>query len=165
MTSGEMPPGEPGGATRASYGDVDVSGPERAGPRSARDESIGQLLSDLSSDTSRLMRQEVALAQAELKQKAKAAGKGAGMLAGAAVTGLAMLGALTAFLIVLIDLVTPLWAAALAVTVLWGLVAAVLAMTGRKEMQRATPAKPEQTIETIKEDVSWAKTQAKSVRK
>jgi uncharacterized membrane protein YqjE len=159
-----MTAGDGEGASGASFAQ-DVGVPERARPTTARDESFGQLLSDLSADTSKLVRQEVALAQAELTQKAKAAGKGAGMFAGAAVMALAMLGALTAFLIVLIDLVAPLWAAALAITVLWALVAAVLALAGRTEIKRATPVKPEQTVETVKEDVSWAKNQAKSARK
>ena len=127
-----------------------------------RDESFGKLLADLSADTSTLVRQEIELARVELTEKAKTAGKGIGMLGGAAVVALAMLGALTAFLIVLLDLWMPLWLAALIVTVLWAIVAAVLASRGRKQLKAATPPKPEQTIETVKEDVQWAKTQMKS---
>jgi hypothetical protein len=132
---------------------------------STREESVGQLLGELSADMSTLVRQEVALAQAELSQKAKSAGKGAGMLAGAAVVGLAVLGALTAFLIIVIDLAAPTWLAALVVTVVWVLVMVGLALAGRAALKRALPAKPEQTVETVKEDVAWAKNQAKSVRK
>lgn len=135
------------------------------GGGTAREESIGQLLKELSADTSELVRQEVRLAQAEIKQKATRAGKGAGLLAGAAVIGLAMLGALTALFIIALAIVLPNWAAALCVTIFWALVAGVLALAGRKQLQRALPPQPEQTVETVKEDVSWAKTQAQSVKK
>jgi hypothetical protein len=87
------------------------------------------------------------------------------MLAGAAVAALLMLGALTATLIVVLDSFLPLWLAALIVTLLWGLVGAVLASRGRTELQRATPPVPEQTVETVKEDIQWAKTQTGSARR
>jgi hypothetical protein len=54
------------------------------------------------------------------------------------------------------------WLAALIVTVVWGIVAAVLALRGKREVQEASPPAPEQTIETIKEDAEWAKTQVRS---
>lgn len=130
-----------------------------------RDEPAGQLLRELSQQTSTLVRQEVALAKAELTQKGKLAGKGAGMLGGAAVMGLGLLGAFTTFLIAVIALAVPVWVAAAAVTVLYALLAGVLALAGRSELRRATPPKPEQTIDTVKEDVQWAKNQAKSARK
>ena len=91
-------------------------------------------------------------------QKGKLAGKGAGMLAGAAVTALLGLGALTALLIIALDGFLPLWLAALIVTLLWLAVAGVLAMAGKKALQAATPPAP-QTVETVKEDIQWAKTQ------
>ena len=84
-----------------------------------RDRGIGELVKDLASQTSTLVRQEIKLAQAEVTQKGKLAGKGAGMLAGAAVVALLGLGALTAFLIIVLDSFLPLWLAALIVTVLW----------------------------------------------
>jgi uncharacterized membrane protein YqjE len=127
-----------------------------------RDRPIGELVKDLAGQTSTLVRQELQLAQAELTNKGKLAGRGAGMLAGAAVAALLMLGALTATLIVVLDSFLPLWLAALIVTLLWGLVGAVLAARGRKELQRATPPVPEQTVETVKEDIQWAKTQTGS---
>jgi uncharacterized membrane protein YqjE len=127
-----------------------------------RDRPIGELVKDLAGQTSTLVRQEIQLAQAELTNKGKLAGRGAGMLAGAAVAALLMLGALTATLIVVLDSFLPLWLAALIVTLLWGLVGAVLAARGRKELQRATPPVPEQTVETVKEDIQWAKTQTGS---
>jgi hypothetical protein len=127
----------------------------------ARDRGIGELVKDLASQTSTLVRQELQLAQAEVTQKGKLAGKGAGLLAGAAVAGLLALGALTAALIALLDEWMPTWVAALIVMALWALVAAVLAKSGQKELQRATPPAP-QTVETVKEDIRWAKTQTGS---
>jgi uncharacterized membrane protein YqjE len=91
----------------------------------------------------------------------KIAGKGAGMLAGAAVVALLGLGALTAFLIIVLDSFLPLWAAALIVTVLWLAIAAVLGLAGKNAIQKATPPAP-QTVETVKEDIQWAKTQTGS---
>jgi len=127
-----------------------------------RDESVGALLSDLSADLSTLVRQEIALAKVELTAKGKETGKGVGMLAGAGVIGLAMLGAFTICLIALLSLAMEVWVAALIVTVVWAIVAAVLVQMGRKQLKEAGPPKPEQTIETIKEDVQWAKTQMQS---
>ena len=86
------------------------------------------------------------------------------MLGGAAVAALLGLGALTALLIVALDSFLPLWLAALIVTVLWLAVAAVLALSGKKALQAATPPVP-QTVETVKEDIQWAKTQTGSARR
>ncbi len=124
--------------------------------------SVGELIGELSSDLSTLMRQEVALAKAELTQEASKAGQAAGMLAGAGVA---------AHLAIIFASLTAMWAlgnvmnlawAALIVTVVWAVVAAVLVQMGRKQLKEAGPPKPEQTIETIKEDVQWAKTQMQS---
>jgi hypothetical protein len=121
-----------------------------------RDRPIGELVKDLSQQTSTLVRQEIELARSELEAKGKVAGKGAGMLAGAAVAGLLALGALSAGLIGLLDEVMPVWVAALIVMVLWAVIAAVLAGAGRNALRRATPPAP-QTVETVKEDIQWAK--------
>ena len=121
-----------------------------------RERPIGDLVKDLSSQTSTLVRQEIELARAELQQKGKVAGKGAGMLAGAAVAALLALGALTAGLIALLDKAMATWVAALIVMALWAIVALVLAKAGQKSLQKATPPAP-QTIETVKEDIQWAK--------
>ena len=121
-----------------------------------RERPIGDLVKELSSQTSTLVRQEIELARAELQQKGKLAGKGAGMLGGAAIAALLALGALTAVLITLLDDVMPTPLAALIVTALWAVVALVLASAGRKSLQRATPPAP-QTVETVKEDIQWAK--------
>ena len=126
-----------------------------------RERGIGELVKDLAGQTSTLVRQEIKLAQAEVTEKGKVAGRGAGLLAGAGVAALLMLGTLTAVLVVALDSALPLWLAALIVTLLWGIVAAVLAQTGRKALQAATPPAP-QTVETLKEDIQWAKTQTGS---
>jgi uncharacterized membrane protein YqjE len=126
-----------------------------------RERGIGELVKDLAGQTSTLVRQEIKLAQAEVTEKGKVAGRGAGMLAGAGVAALLMLGTLTAVLVVALDSALPLWLAALIVTAIWGVVAAVLAQSGRKALRAATPPVP-QTVETVKEDIQWAKTQAGS---
>jgi hypothetical protein len=122
----------------------------------ARERPIGELVRDLSQQTSTLVRKEIELARAELQQKGKVAGKGAGLLGGAAVAGLLALGALTAALIALLDKAMATWVAALIVMALWAIVAAVLAKAGQGALKRATPPAP-QTVETVKEDIQWAK--------
>jgi uncharacterized membrane protein YqjE len=130
---------------------------EQGGPADLREHSIGELLKELSQETSTLVKQELALARAELSEQGKRAGTGAGMLGGAGVAGLLTLGALTATLIAVLDTGMKTWLAALIVTVLWGAIAAVLALQGRNKIKEATPPAP-QTVETVKEDVRWAKT-------
>lgn len=122
-----------------------------------RELGVGELVKDLSGQVSTLVRQEVELAKAELTEKGKQAGAGAGMFGGAAVAALLMLGSLTAFLILVLAIPLPAWAAALIVTALWGAVAAVLALRGREELRRMGKPVPEQTVETVKEDVQWLK--------
>jgi uncharacterized membrane protein YqjE len=129
-----------------------------------RDRGLGELVKDLAGQTSTLVRQEIKLAQAEVTQKGKLAGRGAGMLGGAAVAALLGLGALTALVIIALDSVLALWLAALIVTLLWLAIAGVLAMSGKKALQSATPPVP-QTVETVKEDIQWAKTQTGSAKK
>lgn len=129
-----------------------------------RDQSIADLLKELSQETTTLVRQELDLAKAEMTQKGKDAGVGAGLLGGAGITALLFLGSLTAFLILLLDGALANWLAALVVTIFWGIVAAVLALQGKNKLQEATPPAPEQTIETLKEDAAWAKTQTPSGR-
>jgi uncharacterized membrane protein YqjE len=122
----------------------------------SRDRPIGELVKELSSQTSTLVRQEIELARAELQQKGKLAGKSAGMLGGAAIAALLALGALTAGLIALLDREMATWVAALIVMALWAVVALVLATAGQKSLQKATPPAP-QTVETVKEEIQWAK--------
>jgi uncharacterized membrane protein YqjE len=136
---------------------VDGSPPDSGPNRLSMDESVGQLVSQLTTDLGQLTRQELALAKAELQVEAKKAGKGAGMLGGAAFAG---------WMVALFVSLTVMWAldeaidliwAALIVAAVWAVVAAVLAMTGRKELREVNP-KPDQTVESLKEDAKWLKT-------
>jgi uncharacterized membrane protein YqjE len=136
-----------------------------AGTDDLRDRSLGELLKQLSEQTTRLVHQELELAKAELQEKGKQAGAGAGMFGGAGAIGLAALGALTACFILALDIIMPAWLAALIVAVVYGIVAFVLVKQGQARMKRATPPLPEQTIETVKEDVEWAKTQMRSEKR
>jgi MFS family permease len=138
---------------------TDQAGPPVADPR---EKSIGELVKDLSAETSALIRQEMALAKAELSEKGKEAGKGAGLFGGAGVVGLLAGGALTAAIIALLDKAMDTWLAALIVAVVYGAIAAVLALRGKQELQQAAPPVPEQTVDSVKEDVAWAKTRARS---
>ena len=127
-----------------------------------RERPIGELLKQLSQETSTLVRQELELAKAEMSVKAKEGGKGAGLLGGAGVAGLLTLGALTATVIGLLDTGMKFWLAALIVTAIWGAIAAFLALSGRNKLQEAGPPVPEQAQQSVKEDVQWAKTQRQS---
>jgi len=130
-----------------------------------RSHSTGELVKQLSEQTTTLVRKELELAKAELSEKGKVAGQGAGMFGGAAVAGLLALGTLTAMILAVLDKAMDLWVAALIATALYGAIAAVLAMSGKDRIKQATPPAPEQTVETVKEDVQWAKSQARSARR
>jgi uncharacterized membrane protein YqjE len=116
--------------------------------------SIGELLSAVTGDLSTLMRQEVALAKAEVRKEASAAGKAAGMLAGSAVAANLALIFISLMLMFILGNVMALEWAALIVGVVWAIIAAVLYSVGRKRMATVSPM-PERTVETIKEDVRW----------
>jgi tetrahydromethanopterin S-methyltransferase subunit C len=122
-----------------------------------RDRSIAELLRQLSQETATLVRQEMELAKAEVAQKGKKAGLGAAMFGGAGAAGLGTLGAFTAFLILVLNTFMAAWLAALIVTLVYGAVTAVLVMRGKEKVQEAGSPVPEQTAETIKEDIEWAK--------
>lgn len=132
------------------------------GREAVRDRSTGELVRDLSRDTSLLVRQEIALAKAEMAEKAEKAGVGLGMLAGAAVAALLMLGTLTAFLVLALDGAMPAWTAALVVTLCWAVVAGVLALLGRQALREMGSPMPEQTMESVKEDIEWLKERNRS---
>ena len=126
--------------------------------------SVAELVKQLSEQTSRLARQEVELAKAELAVKGKRAGIGAGMFGGAGVFGFYALGALTAAAVLGLATAIAAWLAALIVAVVLGGVAAATALQGKKKIQQATPPLPEQATESVKEDVQWAKTRAEAGR-
>jgi len=106
-----------------------------------------------------LARQELQLAKAEMSEKGKKAGAGAGILGISGGVALLAGGAFTAFLILALDGVMPNWLAALLVAGAYAVVAAVLFSVGKNRVQEAGPFVPEQTIDSVKEDVQWAKTQ------
>jgi hypothetical protein len=130
-----------------------------------RGSPTGELVKQLSEQASTLIRQEIQLAKAELAEKGKTAGTGAGILGGAGLVAVLALGALTACLILALSEGMDGWLAALIVTVIYAAVAGVLALVGRDRMKEGMPPAPEQTIESVKEDVQWAKSRATSARK
>jgi uncharacterized membrane protein YqjE len=129
-----------------------------------RGRPTGELLKQLSEQTTTLVKQEIDLAKAELGEKGKQAGIGAGMFGGAGLFGVLALAALTACIIAALDTAMDLWLAALIVAVVYAAVAGVLGLQGRNKVQEATPPLPEQTTESVKEDLEWAKTRARSGR-
>ena len=116
--------------------------------------TTGELVTRLSAQISELVRGELTLAKAELTQKGKRAGIGAGLAGTAGVLALYGLGALIAAVIAALALVLPVWAAALIVAVVIFIVAGVLGLLGKNQIQRATPPVPENTVESVKRDVA-----------
>ena len=113
---------------------------------------MGELMTRLSEQTSRLVRDELALAQVELKNTAAQAGKGAGLLSGAGVLALYGLGAAIATAIIALGLVLPLWLSALIVTVVLFVAAGVAGLLGKKEVQQVSPT-PQRAVENVARDV------------
>lgn len=132
---------------------------------SGADRSFGELFKELTSDLSQLMRQELELLRVEMTEKARAAAGAGVMLSGAAVVGLLAAGSFTATVILVLALAMPAWVAALIVTVIYGIAAAAMGIAGRRKVEDVMPPVPRQTLQTVKEDVEWAKTQAKSVQR
>ena len=134
----------------------DPTGSHVAGGGDSR--SLGEVVGDLSNDLTTLVKQELELARTELKQEAAKAGKGAGMLGGAGVAGLLTLILALFALSYLLDNWMPVELAFLITTLLWGIVAAVLAARGRTELKKTNPQLPK-TQQTLKEDAAWARAQ------
>ena len=139
--------------------------PEGNAQTDSRERAIPELLKELSSQTSTLVRQELELAKAEMAEKGKQAGLGAGMFGGAGVFGLLALGALTACVIAALATAMDVWLAALIVALVWAAIAGALALVGRNKTREAAPPAPEQAIESTKEDLQWAKNRARSARR
>lgn len=135
------------GATAAEQPSVGSSGGER---------SLGEIVGSITGEFSTLVRQEIALAKAEATQDAKRAAKGAGMLAGAGVAGHLFLIALSALVVIALGGLIGYGFSSLIVTVVWAVVAAVLVVSGRKELTKIPPPL-ENTQESLKEDVAWLK--------
>jgi tetrahydromethanopterin S-methyltransferase subunit C len=132
-----------------------------APPPAPEDASTGQLVGQLTEQISRLVRDEARLAQSEMTQKAKRLGLGAGLFGGAGLVAFLGLAALVATAILLLDLVLPAWAAALIVTVVLFVVAGVLALVGKKDVQKATPPVPTEAIASTKTDIATVKESAR----
>ena len=135
----------------SSYGS-----PYAPGPPDVEGRSVGELLGEVTEDLSKLMRQEVALAKVELKEEATKAGKAGGLLGGAGAVGYLVLVFLSLALMFALDEVMPMGWAALLTAAILGVIAAILFVVGRNKFKQVNP-KPEQTVETLKEDVQWAK--------
>jgi uncharacterized membrane protein YqjE len=138
---------------------------EPNGRMATRDESIAELTRRLTDQTKTLVRQEIELAKAELEQKGKRVGVGAGMFGAAGLLGFFAFATLTACLILAVATAVAPWLAALIVTIAYGAVAGGLALIGKQKVQQATPPIPEQTVETVKEDVAWTKQRAQAGRR
>jgi uncharacterized membrane protein YqjE len=124
------------------------------------DRPVGELVQELSQQTAALVRKEMRLAQVELQEKGKHAGLGAGMFGGAGLVALYGAGVLIAAVIMLIATAVEPWIAALIVGVVLLAVAGVLALLGRKQVDRATPPKPERAMESVQDDVEHVKRRA-----
>jgi MFS family permease len=134
-------------------------------PSNGRSASVAELVNRLSEQTSRLAHLEVELAKAELMQKGRRAGLGAGMVSGASVFGLFALGALVAAAIIGLGQAVAPWLAALIVAAALGLLAGIIALAGARTVAQAVPPIPEQTVETVRQDVEYAKAKAQAGRR
>jgi Putative Actinobacterial Holin-X, holin superfamily III len=127
--------------------------------------STADLVKQLSEQSNRLLQQELELLKAELRVKGKRAGAGAGLFGGAGVFALLALGALTAAAVAALATGMATWLAALIVAVVWAVVAGVMALIGKKEVEQALPPVPEDSVESVKEDVQWTRTRAQQGRR
>ena len=150
-----MSTSDPGSTSRLVS---DAGGSDEVPREELREASIGELIKRLTEDAGNLVRQEIQLAKTEMSEKGRQVTKPAGMLGGAAVVALLAAGVLTAFLVLVLDEFMPTWLAALIVGLVYLGIAAFLAKRGQAQLKQITPA-PEQTIETVKEDVEWLKNQ------
>ena len=123
---------------------------------------MADLVKQLSEQTTTLVRQELQLAQVEMKEKGKRVGLGVGLFGGAGVVALYGVGALIATIVLLLATFLETWIAALIVTVVLFATAGVLALSGKKQVDEGTPPVPEQAIESTKRDVDEVKARAGS---
>ena len=125
--------------------------------RPVTDQSTSELVQRASEQITTLVRDEIALAKAELTEKGKHAGIGIGLFGGGGVLALYGVGALIATLIIVLNLFLELWLAALIITVVLFLVAGILALLGKKQVTKAIPPEPQEAIESVKADVDEVK--------
>jgi uncharacterized membrane protein YqjE len=129
--------------------------------RPVADQSTAELVQRASEQISRLVRDEIALAKAELSEKGKHAGIGIGLFGGGGVLALYGTGAAVATVIIVFDLFLPLWLAALIVTVGLFVLAGILALIGKSQVSKALPPEPKAAIDSVKADVDEVKQAAK----
>ncbi|WP_033317888.1 phage holin family protein [Streptomyces yerevanensis] len=122
--------------------------------------SVGDLIGQATEQLSELVRQEVRLAKEELAQKGKRAGRGGGLLGAAGAVGYVGVMALAGTGVAALSLVLSVWASALIVTAVLFVIAAVLGVTGRAQLRRATPPMPAETLESVRADVDTIKERA-----
>jgi uncharacterized membrane protein YqjE len=125
--------------------------------RPVTDQSTSELVQRASEQISRLVRDEIQLAKAELTEKGKHAGIGVGLFGGGGVLALYGVGALIATLIIVLDLFLTLWLSALIVTVALFLGAAILALLGKNQVTKAIPPEPQEAVASVKADVDEVK--------
>jgi hypothetical protein len=125
--------------------------------RPVTDQSISELVQRASEQISVLVRDEIALAKAELAEKGKHAGLGVGLFGGGGVLAMYGVGAFVATLIIVLELIMPLWLSALIVTVFLFLLAGILALLGKKQVTKAVPPEPKAAIASVKADVDEVK--------
>ena len=128
------------------------------------DRPVADLLRDLSQQTATLVRKELELARAELTEKGKHVGAGAGMFGGAGMLGVFAFAVVTAGFVMLLGTAIADWLAAFIVAAAYAAAAGVLAVTGKKQVEQGTPPIPEQATESVKEDVAWTKSRAQAAK-
>ena len=123
----------------------------------AKEQPVSELLTQLSQQTSRLVRDELRLAQAELTEKGRHAGRGAGLFGAAGFLAFLAAAALIATVILALSLLLPAWLSALIVSLGLFIAAGVAALIGKKEVKRIGPPTPEATVENVKRDIDEIK--------
>ncbi|WP_433603928.1 phage holin family protein [Dactylosporangium sp. CA-139114] len=127
--------------------------------------STAELVRRAAEQISTLVRDELALAKVELVEKGKRAGIGGGLFGAAAVLAWFAVGLLLTLLVVLLDLVWPLWLAVLVVLVVVLAAAGVAALLGKRELQQATPPVPQQAVDGVHADVDTVKAAVREGRR
>lgn len=133
-----------------------------ASERDVNDQQLGELLSALRSEAGVHLRQEVALAKLEIREKVRLTASGGALVCGAALLGVLMAAAVTAAAILGLAIVWPAWVAALVVASIEGMAAVILALRGRARIRAAIPFTPERTARMVGKDIEWARQQMSS---
>ncbi|MFI1562617.1 phage holin family protein [Streptomyces sp. NPDC020490] len=134
--------------------------PRGGEPDGSGAEPVSELVQRASHQLTELVRGELRLAQAEMKEKGKRYGKGGGLFGGAGVVGFLTLQALVATAVAALAVPLPVWGAALIVTAVLGLITGLMALSGRKQIREGAPPAPEQAIAGVKSDMTEIKERA-----